>query len=504
LEKLDINIKAYNKRGYKYKMDSYILCGMQYGDEAKGSFVDWLTHHINTDCIVKYNGGAQASHTVVTPEGITHKFSQLGSGMFKQDCHTYITKDMIVSPDNIIREMELFAKRNGESFNNLKKRVHIHKDCLIITPYHKLMNRLRELSLGSNRRGSVGTGVSEVPVLRTVKLGKFHAGLGITMGELFNINIIASLEDLQNYTKDFLVKYEREIWENCPSDLGTELNNMIHQLLSDKAYLRINEMYNYIKYNNSKTLATCLYDCYENTLRQHDTVIWEGSQGILIDKEYGIAPNTTKLTTINEPALNIAYLKDDIHKIGIAKAFCSRHGEGIFPTEDKELKAYINDPNQDISYWNGFPRYGWFDAVLFRYANRVNKVNQVFMSSFDKLSELPKVKICIAYQYHGKLDKNFNKIFSYHTEQGSIIIDNIKHNNINLKQYLSNCTPVYEEHSSWDRLDEGISKEEFLAKCGEYIKALEENIKVKITVVSVGATRNNKIVLGNIHKKSRA
>ena len=71
-------------------MDNFILCGMQYGDEGKGTFVDYLAHKYNINCVVKYNGGSQASHTVITPDGILHKFSQLGSGMFLEDCHTFL------------------------------------------------------------------------------------------------------------------------------------------------------------------------------------------------------------------------------------------------------------------------------------------------------------------------------------------------------------------------------------------------------------------------------
>ena len=89
-------------------MDSFILCGMQFGDEGKGTFVDYLAHEQNIDCVVRYNGGSQASHTVITPSKIIHKFSQLGSGMFLDKCHTYITENMVINLDNLMVEMKVF------------------------------------------------------------------------------------------------------------------------------------------------------------------------------------------------------------------------------------------------------------------------------------------------------------------------------------------------------------------------------------------------------------
>lgn len=486
-------------------MNSYICCGMQCGDEAKGSFVDWLTEYVDADCIVKYNGGSQASHTVITLDGRKHKFAQLGSGMFKQDCHTYITKDMVINPDNLIREMELFANSNNETFSTLKNRVHIHKKCWVVTPYHKLINWMRELSLGENRRGSVGTGVSEVPILRKVKLGEYHKGIGLTMEDLYTgyVSVIMGcLENLQIYAMKFLDEHKEDIWNNCPDNLKCDLQHMIDSLLDEKSYMRISTMYydKYVMCSREKSLESCLYDIYENTIRLHNTVIWEGSQGLLLDASYGIAPNTTNLVSSNEPALDIAYLKDNIQKIGIAKAFCSRHGLGVFPTEDSKLSTYIEDSNQDTCYWNGSPRYGWFDAVLFRYANKVNKINQIFLSCLDKLSNLDRIKICTKYEYCGTIDKEFKDIFEYKQTKDYIVIYNIKNNHTKLKDYLLQCKPIYIEYNGWCTLDNVRNKKDIPKECMMYIKAIEDCTQVRVTVISVGPTKDCKIVLEDINK----
>lgn len=143
-------------------MVNYVLAGMQYGDEGKGSFVDFLANQKQADCIVRYNGGSQASHTVVTSEGILHKFCQLGSGMFYEGSETYLTENVVVNLESLLCEAECFSRETGLPIEQVLKRVKIHENCYIVTPYHILMNMLRELSQGKNRRGTVGTGVSEV------------------------------------------------------------------------------------------------------------------------------------------------------------------------------------------------------------------------------------------------------------------------------------------------------------------------------------------------------
>ena len=133
-------------------MDNFILCGMQFGDEGKGTFVDYLAHEKNIDCIIRYNGGSQASHTVITPSGKLHKFSQLGSGMFLQKCQTYITENMVINLENLFREVMTFSNESEIPIPNIMDRIHIHENCFVVTPYHKLMNRLREFSKGKKEK----------------------------------------------------------------------------------------------------------------------------------------------------------------------------------------------------------------------------------------------------------------------------------------------------------------------------------------------------------------
>lgn len=481
-------------------MDSFIFCGMQFGDEGKGTFVDYLAHKENIDGIIKYNGGSQASHTVITPTFTLHKFSQLGSGMFLDKCHTYITENMVINLDNLLVEMEVFSEKMNISILDLMNQIHIHENCYIVTPYHKLINKLRELSKGENRRGTVGTGVSEVMYLIN-NVSKLS--LGIQVKDIFNPYsnnpIFGKLENLQNYVNEFYQKNKDIIFENIEDNIKDNLVKEIDYLLTPKAFLKLSSIY-INKFKESSlglSLQKCVFSQYENTFRLDcKKIIFEGSQGLLIDKTYGIKPNTTFLDTTNNFALDISYYRDNIKKIGIAKAFSSRHGLGIFPTESLEVNNKITDNNQDESFWNGQIRFGWFDAVLLRYAQKINQVDEIYLSSLDKLDDFDKIKICNNYIYLGLVDEKFKEIFDYEVFLEKIIIHNIIKNDEDLIHYLKKCEPSYITTESWKKDISKISKKEDLpSKCLEYIKLLEKLIHIPITLISVGPTRNDKIQL---------
>lgn len=482
-------------------MDNFILCGMQFGDEGKGTFVDYLAHEKDIDCIVRYNGGSQASHTVVTPSRKLHKFSQLGSGMFLPECETYITENMVINLENLFREVLAFSNESGISIPNIMSRIHIHENCFMVTPYHKLINKLREFSKGKGRRGTVGTGVSEVRYLLNLpKMLPYEPPLGLKFKDIFDFyHMRGILQSLQEHVTEFYQKNKEVIWKNVPDDMKSDLQSEIGFLLERQSFLTIAS--NFRDTSRNELLKKCLYSAYELSFRKScKSAIFEGSQGLLIDGTYGIKPNTTFLDTTNHFALDISYYKDKVSKIGIAKAFTSRHGLGVFPTESVEVSDKICDENQEATFWNGKIRFGWFDAVLFRYAQKINQVDEVYLSSLDKLDDFSCIKICSSYLYQGKIDKIFTQLFDYYISlSGRVIVTDIKYNGEELSEYLEKCTPQYRSFEGWKTDLSHASKQEDLPdKCIAYIEHLEKMIGVPITLVSVGPTRENKIKL---HKR---
>lgn len=482
------------------------MCGMQFGDEGKGTFIDYLAHEKQVDAIIRYNGGSQSSHTVITKEGTLHKFSQLGSGMFLDKCHTYITENMVVNLDNLMVELEFFSKATGVPIPKLIRRMHIHENCFVVTPYHKLLNHLRELSKGKNRRGSVGTGVSEVRYLLQEQeknpLFPYERPLGLQVKDIYqkytNNSIIGRLEALQAYVEEFYHQNQSAIWRNMPKEMMENMKKEIEYLLYPKAFFKIASDYvrNLKHAPKEFNLSSCIYTTYEQSFRKECVnTIWEGSQGLLIDGKYGIKPNTTFLDTTNHFALSIAYLYDNVKKVGIAKAFTSRHGLGVFPTETEEVSSRVLDENQSEAFWNGKIRFGWLDAILLRYAQKINEVDELYLSCLDQLSDFETIKICNTYLYHGKIGKEFAKLFEYEvTQEGSIRITDIKENGEQLSKYLEKCIPEYVEMPGWQEdITKAISKEQLPPKCRAYISRIEMLTNIPITVVSVGPTRENKV-----------
>ena len=253
------------------------------------------------------------------------------------------------------------------------------------------------------------------------------------------------MEALQNYVNKFYRENEDVLWQNAPEEMKESLRKEIAFLLTPKAFLNIASGYvtKFKQAPRDVNFSKCIYNAYELSLRKNcQSAIFEGSQGLLIDGNYGIKPNTTFLDTTNHFALDISYYRDNITKVGIAKAFASRHGLGVFPTETTDVSARICDNNQDESFWNGKIRFGWFDAILFRYAQSINQVDELYLSSLDKLDGFETIKVCNEYYYNGIVDEKFNSIFSYSTlPDGQIVITNIKEYSEELGNVFGEMSP---------------------------------------------------------------
>ncbi len=486
-------------------MNKYILSGMQFGDEGKGTFVDYLAHKVNAGCIVKYNGGSQASHTVITPDGILHKFSQLGSGMFCENCHTFLDQNMVINLENLVTEMKVFSEKTGIPFSDLRDRIHIHEDCYIVTPYHKLSNKLRELASGENRRGSVGTGVSEVKYFEELHTTSLHSPkYNLTVHDIFRRDdffIFAIFSALHKHVKTFYTENKSTILANASEEIKVSLNKEINFLLylTPPSHLALKYIHDFKKAPDEFNFSKCMYSYHTlsyNSAISNGNTIFEGSQGLLLDYVYGLKPNTTLLDTTNQHATNglCEYFRN-VENIGIAKAFSSRHGLGVFPTEDDAVNNKISDINQEKTFWNGQIRFGWFDSVLLKYAQMINKVETLYLSSLDKLSKFEKIKICIAYVYNGEIDETFENIFNYAVKaNGLIIISSIKEPHDVLSKYLEKCCPIYLTLDGWKTDISNIRHAALLPnECLKYIRTLEELCGLPINVVSVGPTRSQKI-----------
>ena len=448
--------------------NGYIVSGSFFGDEGKGSVVDYLSSSKDIKENVRYNGGSQASHTVVV-DGVKHKFSQLGSILLNPDSINYLSEYTVVNPFNIYTEADVLSRKVGCDIGEIINRVYISSDSRIVTPYHKLIGQMK--SIIDNNRGSVGSGVSQTTSIYE------ELGIEVLMSDLVNLDssCYEKLVSLFEYTRKFLIDndFDKKLFDKLIS-------------CEDIYYLTDKSNFEYI-FNCYKSLMnscdfniSSIYDFHKS-----GDVLFEGSQGLLIDRNYGIRPNTTLLNTSNSNGVKLASdLNLNINKIGVITPFISRHGNGLLPTYDENINNKIYDENQVCTFYQGSPRYGWFDLVLLKYSDSINDNDEYFMTQIDRLNGFSKVKVCIAYEYDGIIDEEFNRTFDYHYEENKVIITGIKNNSFKLKDYLMMCKAVYIDMNGWDSLDNNLEN---------FLYLIELYLGKKITYLGYGEDRSMKL-----------
>lgn len=330
--------------------EAIIVTDLGFGDSGKGSMVDYYTRLINAHTVVKVNGGAQAAHKVMLPSGKSHIFHQFGSGTFA-GAATFISNKCIVDPIELLLENKKL-KDLGFAGNPLDN-VTIDESCKVVTPFHKALNRLREMQRGSNCHGSCGMGIGEVVSLDIAK-----PYLTTYMRELTNPMLGKWLENQQ---EEILVRAKA---------LGVPQDNQFYEILSDKKHVyKIRDLFMLLGKNVKTVQPSHIISVLSNN------VVFECSQGVLLDEWFGFHPYTTWSTTTSENAMNLlsnAGYSGKINRVGVIRAYATRHGPGPFPTFDSKLTERLPDSDNFSNQWQKNFRVGWLDLVLTRYAIKVN------------------------------------------------------------------------------------------------------------------------------------
>lgn len=354
-----------------------------FGDSGKGSIVDFLTRQYEAHTVIRYNGGAQAGHRVVTADGREHVFSQFGSGSLA-GAATHLSRYMLLEPLAMLEEARHLRELGcGEPFDQTT----IDANALIITPFARAINRLSELARGDTRHGSCGMGIGETMVdFLEYSQAVLFAGdlrdprrLRQKLEFLRKVNR-AKLKRLEARLPDTAeVRHERE-----PLDEAT----WIEQLLDE--------------YADWAALARIVSGEHLHTMLQRPgCVIFEAAQGVLLDEWRGFHPHTTWSTTTLANAnqlLREANYAGEIQRIGLTRAYTTRHGAGPLPTEDAALTALLPDACNRFGDWQQGFRIGWLDLVLLRYALSVTgPLDSLALSCLDRVQELPEYRYCPHY-----------------------------------------------------------------------------------------------------------
>jgi adenylosuccinate synthase len=427
-------------------MSNVVLVGGQWGDEGKGKVIDLLSS--KADYIVRFQGGNNAGHTIVI-KGKQIILHLIPSGILHENKICLIGNGLVVDPEVLLEEIEYV-----KSFDiNIEGRFFISYDCHLILPYHKLLDKLKEERKGKDKIGTTGRGIGPCYI---DKVGR----AGIRLRDILD--------------KDLFAKKLKKVLE--------DKNELLSKLYNSEE-LSYDEIFNkYIEYAEKLKQYACDVSIkLDKAIKEEKQVLFEGAQGTLLDIDYGTYPYVTSSNSTAGGACTgsgVGPVKID-KVLGVLKAYLTRVGEGPFPTEyDTEMDDQIRTKGKEFGATTGRKRRcGWFDAVIAKYAVRINSLTNIALTKLDVLDELDEIKICVAYKYKDEILTDFPTS----------------------NEVLMNVEPVYETFKGWNTDITNIKNIEDLPENAKiYISALEDVLGVKIDIVSVGADREQTLILNEI------
>ena len=344
-----------------------IVVDLGYGDAGKGTVVDWLCSPASgtgVRTVIRFNGGAQASHNVVTTDGREHAFAQFGAGTFTPGVRTHLSRFMLVDPLALAAEAsQLAAAGVGDALDRLT----VDRDALLTTPYHQAANRARETARGTGRHGSCGMGIGETA----------------------------------RFALEFPADAPRVADCAAPRTLARKLARLREALTSELGPLAGPDPTALADAYRAFARRVALVDGgYLRQLLRAGPAVFEGAQGVLLDEWRGFHPYTTWSTTTfaNADAL-LADAGHTAQRLGVVRCYMTRHGPGPFPTEDPTLE--VPEPHNRGGRWQGAVRAGHFDAVALRYAVEVTGgVDALALTHLD-VAARHRLRLCTSYQVDG-------------------------------------------------------------------------------------------------------
>lgn len=410
-----------------------LIVGLQWGDEGKGKIVDHMaqTH----DYVCRFAGGHNAGHTIVIGDQ-TYALHLIPSGVLNPTAKNIVGNGVVLSPVDFIEEMAQFDDLEGRLF--LSDKAHM------LLPYHALIDQARERMKGDKAIGTTGKGIGPA-------YGDKVARVGHRLGELL---------DPAKLVSKIMTFFE----------INQRIFDAMGVALPDEASL-LTELEGY-----REVLAPYITDTTQmiwRVLDEEHKVLLEGAQGTMLDIDHGTYPYVTSSTTVSAGACaGLGLNPKDIGRVtGIAKAYCTRVGNGPFPSEEFGAEGErLRENGHEFGTTTGRPRRcGWFDAVAMRHAVRVNGVDQVALMKLDVLDGFSEVKVCVAYEVDGKR------------------VDYVPYD-------LEDARPVYQSFPGWEKT-EGVRIFEALPQTAKsYIEALEAMIGTKMGIISTSPEREDTII----------
>jgi len=423
-------------------MPAIVLVGAQWGDEGKGKATDLLGDRV--DYVVRYQGGNNAGHTVVIGEE-SYALHLLPSGVLSPQVTPVIGNGVVIDPEVLLSEIDGLTDR-GVSCERLLISANAH----LIMPHHRALDRVTERYLGKARIGTTGRGIGPAYADKVARTG-------IRVQDLFDPGILRQKLDLA-------LREKNQVLTKVYNRRGIEPDAVVQE------YLRYGEK---LRPYVADTAAVL-----NSALDAGKSVLLEGAQATLLDVDHGTYP----FVTSSSPTAGGACVGSGIGPtrittvIGVVKAYTTRVGSGPFPTElDDQQGEWLRKAGGEYGVTTGRPRRtGWFDAVIARYAARVNGITDFFLTKLDVLSGLDKVPVCVAYD-----------------------VDGIRHTDIPMTQTeFHHAVPIYEYLDGWwEDLSEVKDFASLPRNAQNYVRALEQMIGAQVAAIGTGPRRDQTLQL---------
>ena len=423
-------------------MSTVVVTGTQWGDEGKGKIVDYLAQQADT--VVRFQGGSNAGHTVVV-DGEAYKLRLMPSGILFKGSHCIVGNGVAFDPMVMLEEMDGLAERGIDlSGIRISNRAHV------VLPYHRLMDGIGDEARGDNKIGTTKRGIGPCYMDRDNRIGIR----------------VCDLMDEEEFAK--------RLKENL------EIKNKELKLLYDHEPLSYDEILKeYLGYAERLRPYVCdTIALLNDEIKEGRKILFEGAQATMLDIDYGTYPYVTASHPISGGVgVGAGVAPNKIDKVvGIVKAYCTRVGEGPFPTEQlNAIGEKIREEGHEYGVVTGRPRRtGWLDACVVRYAGLISGIDYMAVTRLDILDNFEEIKMCVAYKYKGEI---LNEI------PASLKV-------------LAEVEPVYETFAGWNTDISKVRKYEDLPEnAKKYLERMAEVTGIKLGIVSVGPNRDETIVM---------